>query len=383
MLTAVSRKVTEQTTNCPPAAVGSAPAATITQRVFHALLHPPRQSRPVSALIVVLVTAIIAWIYTASEGGFSRQAFYIIPMILAVSWLGLWWGISIALVSAVVRFYGAVNFEGVSIANSEDFYAALANRLSLLLVNIVIILILHQLYELNRELERRVQTRTAALRQAVEARERLQADLAEAGIRERGAIGRDLHDGLGQHLTATALAARVLSNRLAARSDPLAADARAVERLVQAGIEQTRHIARGILLESIRPEDLVPELEELAGQASHEHHLPCSVFADGETSRLDGRTATHLFYIAREAVRNTLRHSRAKKLSIHVQIQRTLATLLVTDDGCGIPPEAAARGVGLQIMAQRAELIGGRLTISPAPDGGTRIDCRVPLSAPA
>lgn len=375
--------MSDHTPNRPPPSSAKLPVPTITQRVFQALLHPPRQSRLVSALIVLSVTAAIAWIYVASEGGFSRQAFYIIPMILAVSWLGLWWGLSIAILSSVVRFYGDVHFGGVTIAHNEAFYSVMANRLSLLLVNFVVIIVLHQLYELNRELEQRVQTRTAALRQAVEARERLQTDLAEAGIRERGAIGRDLHDGLGQHLTATALAARVLSNRLASRSDPLAADARAVERLVQTGIEQTRHIARGILLESVRPEDLVPELEELADQASHEHHLPCSVHADGETSRLDTRTATHLFYIAREAIRNTLRHSRAKKLSIHVQIQRTLATLLITDDGCGIPPEAAVRGVGLQIMAQRAELIGGRLTISPAPEGGTRVDCRVPLSSPA
>jgi signal transduction histidine kinase len=377
----------------PPARPSS---LTISQRVFARLVHPPKHPRSISALIVILICALIAWVYIASEGEFSRQAFYIIPMILAVSWLGLWWGLSVALFSAVIRFYGDVAFAGVEISNNDAFYAAVANRLSLLLVNFVVILVMHELYQLTRQLEERVQARTTALRQAVEARERLQTSLFEAGLRERKAIGRDLHDGLGQHLTATAMAASILTKRLASREDPLAADAREVESLIKAGIDQSRGIARGLLLETVRPDELFSELEELAASATHQHRTPCALTAEGSPERLDVNVASHLFYIAREALRNALRHGGATRIAIHFSVGRALAALTVTDNGRGLaaapgagsPPDAPTAGprvggMGLHIMSQRAELIGGKLQVGAAPGGGTRVDCRVPLGASA
>ena len=355
---------------------------TFTQRIFAALVHPPAQGRFVSALIVIGVTASISTLYVVSKGEFARQAFYVIPMILAVSWLGLWWGLSIAFFSAFVRLYGDFAFKGVSISKTGDVYAAAADRLSLLLVNIVIIVVLNELYQLARQLEIRVQKRTTALEEAVAARERLKSSLFEAGLRERAAIGRDLHDGLGQHLTATAMAANILVKRLSPQNAALAADAREVERLIKLGIDQSRQIARGILLESVNPDELFSELEELAVATTNDNQTPCILKTEGSTQQLDVNIASHVFYIAREAVRNAVRHGGATSISIHFNVSNTIAALMVTDNGRGLRADDEVNGgMGIKIMSQRAELIGGALRVESARGGGTCLDCRIPLSA--
>ncbi len=362
-------------------------------RIIARLVSPPEHGRRVSAFIVLMMAGVIGWLYVVTDGVVSLQVFYLVPVILAVSWLGVGWGVGLAFLSALLRFAGDV-------ANSpEDFeffayshlVRMLSNRLSSFLVYLVVVVVIHELLQLSRQLEARVQARTTALRQAVEARERLQNSLLEAGQRERRAIGRDLHDGLGQHLAATAMAASILAKRLATRGDNLAEDARGVENLVKAGIDQSRRIARGLLLETVRPEDLFSELEELAAAATHHHGTPCVLSAEGSPERLDVHVSSHLFYIAREALRNALKHGGASRIQIQFSVGRALAALSVTDNGRGIPDDKAAgggaspreSGMGLHIMAQRTELIGGKLHVGESPSGGTRVDCRVPLAAAA
>lgn len=355
-------------------------------RIIPLLMRPPGHGRCLSAAIILILAGLIGWLYVATDGVVSLQVFYLVPVILAVSWLGLAWGVAIAVLSACLRFIGDMANAG----SDFDFFASshllrmLSNRVSSLLVYLVVVVVIHELLRLSRQLEERVQARTTALRQAVAARERLQASLFEAGLRERKAIGRDLHDGLGQHLAATAMAASVVAGRLEAQGDPLVADAREVERLVKSAIDQTRQTARGLLLETVRPDELVAELEELAAFATHEHRTPCVFTAEGAPERLDLNVASHLFYIAREALRNALRHGGATRIAIHFCVGRALVALIVTDNGRGLSPgEEEEGGVGLRIMSQRAELIGGKLSVGAGPGGGTRVDCRVPLPVPS
>ncbi len=349
------------------------------------LIRPSSLSRPAQVFVVVGMTFLVGWLYVATSGVVTFQIFYLCPIILAVAWLGLGWGVAVAVLSAVLRLGG----DYINAESHFDFFASShllrisSNRLSTLLVHFVVALVIHELIALSRQLEERVQTRTIALRQAVAARERLQSSLFEAGVRERGEIGRDLHDGLGQHLTATAMAARVLATRLRSRDDPLAADAQAVESLVTSGIDQTRKLARGLLLESVPPEQLCAELEELAVTASRQYRIPCTVFAEGAVERLDVNAASHLFYIAREALRNAMRHSGATRVSIRLEAGDESVELAVQDNGKGMALAADAAGMGLHIMRQRAEFMGGELRINHPPGKGTRVECSVPLTVPA
>ncbi len=352
-------------------------------RAISALVRPPRHGRVASIAVVLALSVVFGGSYVLMKAAVSMQGVYLIPIILAVSWLGLGWGVFISLFTTALRMIGDF---ATTVLDPNYYFAGadlsrvVSNRISGIILNLVVVVVIHELIVLSRQLEERVQVRTAALRQAVAARERLQHSLFEAGMRERGAIGRDLHDGLGQHLTATAMAARILSTRLADRGEALAADARQLESLVKTGIDQTRQIARGLLLESVPPAELCSELEELAVTAGQHHGVQCEVAAEGPVDRLDINVASHLFYIAREALRNALRHGAASRVVIQLAVRRAWVELSVIDNGRGLVADAPRdSGMGLHIMNQRAEFMGGSLRIHPPPGGGTRVDCRVPL----
>ena len=151
--------------------------------------------------------------------------------------------------------------------------------------------------------------------------------------------------------------------------------------MVQDAIANTRQIARGLLLAAIAPAELVAELEELADRLNREHRAGCQFLYRGDgASRLDVATASHLFYVAQEAVRNAVRHGRAKQVDVYLRIRDGRLKLVVQDDGIGLPPPPRrGAGLGLQIMVHRSEMIGATFTIERAPVGGTIVRCRVPL----
>ena len=96
------------------------------------------------------------------------------------------------------------------------------------------------------ELEIRVRQRTVALTEEMAGRERLEKDVLEISEREQRRIGHDLHDGLGQHLTGTALAGQVLAERLTAHAMSESEDAERIVGLIEDAIELTRSLARGL-----------------------------------------------------------------------------------------------------------------------------------------
>ena len=363
-----------------PASVAR-PTRPATSWLLAQLAGQPRHGRRRSIAIVALAVALIGWLDYLTGIRVSLELFYLVPITLSVAWLGPRAGVLTATICIATRVGG-------DLANGTYNYPLVAfwNRLTDLAIYWVLVWVLHGLISLSRELDRRVEERTRALQRAIAARDELQHQLFEISRRERSTIGHDLHDGLGQHLTATAMAAELLTARLQARDAAGADAARAIVRLVEEGIAKTRDIARGLLLSAIEPDQLPVELEELAAAVSHEQRVPCRFTADGVPRAIDTATASHLFYIAREAVHNALRHAHPTRLELRLVTDDTALTLTVTDDGRGLPsPNAPPAGMGLRIMAHRAELIGAEFALEPAPGGGTLVRCRVPmplLSAP-
>ena len=337
--------------------------------------RPPTWGRILSAFVVLALIVAVGLLDFLTGPDLSLRVFYDIPVALAVIWLGGWAGV-IACVGCVSCLYFAAWIENASYAQAPAIWWNLPVGF---ISYLVVVWILHALVGLHRQLERRVQQRTAALEREISARLQLQRELLLTSDRERSAIGQDLHDGLCQHLVGTAMAAQVLAGKLAGRNAPGEDEARGIVRLVEEGIAQTRHLARGLLLASIPPERLVPELEELAGAMSQSSGVPCRFVAQGDCDAADEQTASHLFLIAQEAVRNALRHARPSSLEIALTAGAGQLTLIVSDDGAGLPSRRPGRGMGLRIMAHRAKLIGGEFTVDPGEGGGTSIHCRVPM----
>jgi signal transduction histidine kinase len=226
-----------------------------------------------------------------------------------------------------------------------------------------------------------VRERTASLTDEIAERVRLERVVLEITERERRAIGHDLHDGLSQHLTGTALVAQALGGKLAARSPEDASEVRKIVGLIEQGIEQTRRLAKGLLLAEIERDGLVIALQGLAANVRSQSRVACDVTCAAAVSLEESGTATHLFRIAEEASRNAVRHGRATRVAISLLNEPEGLALSIEDNGSGLPPASSrGQGLGLRIMAHRAAIIGARLSVDAPQSGGTRVICRLPLT---
>ncbi len=215
-------------------------------------------------------------------------------------------------------------------------------------------------------------------------RKRLEQSILEIREAERQRIGRDLHDGLGQHLTGIAFMARVLQDRLAETSIPEAAEAAKIVALVNDSIRMTRELARGLVPVAPKGRGLVPALKLWAAEISELFQVDCRVECP-EPLRLHGEAfAEHLYRLAQEAVNNGIRHGRARIIVVELTLVEGGGALTIRDDGCGFDFASASRsGLGMRTMNDRARVIGGSLNVRSSPTGGTIVRCLFPIPDPA
>ena len=144
-----------------------------------------------------------------------------------------------------------------------------------------------------------------------------------------------------------------------------------------------RKLAQGLTPIDIVVGGLAGELRRMAERAEDLHGIPCRCRVDETAACRDTETATHLYYIAQEAVRNAMRHAKPA----HVEVDLSFGDkglLTVRDDGTW--PERSGDetgGAGLRIMRHRADILGATLTIRHDADTGTCIRCRFPLRGTA
>ncbi|MBV9658070.1 MAG: sensor histidine kinase [Verrucomicrobia bacterium] len=316
----------------------------------------------------------------------SILIFYLLPISLALWFVGHRFALCICFLSIAVWLAGDLAAGAVYPSKFIlGWNAAIA-----LAFFLVVVWLLHHLRVAMRGLERRVLERTTALRAELTERARLEDELLAVAERERHRLGHDLHDGLGQHLTATAMAGQVLSEALAARA--LRAESAAAGRLValiEEAIGQTRELARDLVPAGLEAEGLATALRELAASTVRRHPgVVCTFVGWPEEPTINDPTvAEHLFRIAQESVRNALRHGGARHIEIRLRAEAGGAGVLtVEDDGCGLlesgsdPRLRASGGLGLRLMAHRAAILNSRLDARRlGPKGGTRVTCRFPL----
>jgi signal transduction histidine kinase len=343
------------------------------------LVTDPIRRRWLTGIILGLVLGIGLMDYAIDIGDqISLHLLYFLPVSLAVIARGWKFAILIAAACVAVMLGGDI----LSGAHYASLFIPCWNVLITFGNYLIIIWLLHSLLILQREMEERVRQRTTALAKEVSERERLEKEIMAIGQNERWSIGHDLHDGPCQHLTGTAFAARVLAEELAERHEPAAANAGRIVALIEDGIRQMRRVAKGLLLVSVEEGGLTAALQELAVASTEQFHLKCECRCSGKPVLLDAVTASHLFYIAQEAVRNAARHGQPGRIIITLQAGPTGLILAVDDDGLGIKsPDGPARGMGLRIMAHRAAMIGAGFSVQVEPGGGTKIFCHLPQSA--
>jgi signal transduction histidine kinase len=237
--------------------------------------------------------------------------------------------------------------------------------------------VVSKLATLVRELDRRVEERTAAYERETVERRRLDQEIAQVADRERRRLGHDLHDKLGQHLTGTALAAQVLKEKLAARCDPETSDAENLVRCLEEGIDFTRNLARGFFSPELKAEGLVVALQNLAETVSEQSGIKCVLSGDELIPIHDSTVANQLYRIAQEAVTNSVKHAVANHVDIQLAMDGSELYLSIVDDGVGFPDRPRSEGLGLHLMRHAAGLSGGTFDIRRNGEKGTIVTCRV------
>ncbi|MEO1477164.1 MAG: PAS domain S-box protein [Bacteroidota bacterium] len=221
----------------------------------------------------------------------------------------------------------------------------------------------------------------------------LEREVLRIADAERRRIGQDLHDGLGQLLTGTAMIAQSVARKLDRDDRPEAGQAEEVVALLRQADAQARALARGLVPVDLEANGLQAALERLAANATHFFEVACTMTCRGSRpTSLPETVPVHVFRIAQEAVSNAVRHGKADQVTIDLGYEPSRVTLQVTDDGrgypaseplCSEPPLSDSsfdnRGMGVRIMRYRAHLLGGRFEIRPGDEGGTVVSCTVPL----
>jgi len=209
----------------------------------------------------------------------------------------------------------------------------------------------------------------------------VEKEILEISNREQMRIGQDLHDGLGQHLTAITFLSRALEKKLAARDLPEAASAAEIGQLVLQALAQTKNLTRGFFPVELESNGLVQALRELAVAVRKLFDISCD-FECGEDIRVEDRTAAnHLFRLAQEAINNSVKHGKARRVDIALRRVGDKIALSIRDDGRGFSNKTPHQnGLGLRIMNYRAQKIGGVLEIRAGKKEGTMVECLFPSS---
>lgn len=199
--------------------------------------------------------------------------------------------------------------------------------------------------------------------------------LVTAQEEERRRLSRDLHDGIGQTLTALTMALDAVPAATPAEAPILAARARS---LAGDALAETRSVAERVRPPRLEARGLASALHELAVGCG----LPTRVDLEGCAAvSLPADDTIEVFRIAQEAIGNAVRHAGASEISLVGERIGGTLRLAITDDGSGFA-STTARGLGIDGMEERAALLGARLRIASEANRGTTVELQVPLPDP-
>ena len=227
------------------------------------------------------------------------------------------------------------------------------------------------LQTLNRSLEERVEARTRALHA-------LSARLQSIREDERTRISREIHDDLGQRLTALKMDLKLLGQDLAsvplAHDSSIPADLDAISGLVDTTLKSVRRIAQELRPDVLDALGLVPGIEWLLQDMQSRSGLNGEVVTDGPMPQLNDAQTTAVFRIVQEAVTNVVRHADASRVDIRVSAQPTALDISIHDDGRGfLIDDNSDLSLGVLGMRERAAAINATLVLNSQPGQGTRV----------
>ncbi|MFC0531839.1 sensor histidine kinase [Phytohabitans kaempferiae] len=212
--------------------------------------------------------------------------------------------------------------------------------------------------------------------------DRLEAERATSTARalsaqegERRRIAQELHDEVGQTLTAVILELKRVADRT---PEPLRGELHQVQETTRDSLDEIRRIARRLRPGVLEELGLVSALRALTTEISQHSGVVVRQHFDSDLTGLDEEAELVVYRVAQEALTNTARHADARRLDIALRRAPGGVELRVRDDGRGLGQ--AAEGAGIRGMRERALLVGANLTVGASPGGGTEVRLRLPIA---
>ncbi len=234
-----------------------------------------------------------------------------------------------------------------------------------------------QLEDANAQLENRVQTRTQALQDTQEELRELGMRLVEVQESERARISRNLHDDLGQTLTALRLRLTTIEALLPGQS-PVEKHLNAAIEAIDEGVDQVRVLAQQLRPPALDKLGLGDALDDLCEQSASRYGF--NVESEIQSFPLDVELAEALFRTAQEAFTNIARHANATLVDVILLKTEQTVILTIEDDGKGAD-SGLKLGLGLVGIRERLVNCGGHLTIDGGTKlGGLRLMAEIPIS---
>lgn len=199
---------------------------------------------------------------------------------------------------------------------------------------------------------------------------KLQRDVISISEEERQRIGHDLHDGLGQLLTGASFVLRSAKKKIGEKQNKQIKELDELSRIIKDAAIFCRQLSKGLPTENIEHDGLLHAVDQLSNDLREVYGINCTLATGGNIEIKDNFVASQLYRIIQESVTNAIRHGEAKNISIYLSSEIQRLSLKILDDGKGISNTRAGKGMGINIMKYRADLIGAQFSAENNPDGG-------------
>jgi len=230
------------------------------------------------------------------------------------------------------------------------------------------------------KLESRAHTQYGEVSEARKQLENLSARLVQVQETERRSLARELHDEVGQALSAVLVELRNLSGGLAVQSEEqLSRHVETIKGLVENTVRTVRNMS--LLLRPSMLDDLglIPALRWQAREVSRQTSMDVTVSTDLVSDDLPDEYKTCIYRVVQEALHNSSRHSHATAVRIQVRQELRQLSLSIRDNGRGFDVKQS-KGMGLLGIEERVAHLGGRCTVQSEPGSGTAIDIDLPFT---
>jgi signal transduction histidine kinase len=232
-----------------------------------------------------------------------------------------------------------------------------------------------------RVLERRSVAQRLVAERAEREMRQLSQRLVATQEEERRHLSRELHDHVGQVLTALRMELGRIDRGRSPHDARLGAAVVEAKHLVDKMFRTVRDLALGLRPSMLDDLGLRAALEWLVRDTARRSGVDVDLAIDGDVDTLPDPHQTCVYRVVQEALTNCVRHSKAQSIAVGLRSDGRMLNVSVTDDGVGFDPRARRDGLGLRGIEERGKELGGALAIRTSP-GGTVVAMELPLSAP-